>query len=108
MTNVDPTETVVVLVHDSPIGALAIPTPDGRLFAAGRGVPVPLPADVAGLAPGPWEPLTDGAVPDLDDGRSWRVGPDGAWQVRTPGFGLLAQEGVWRIADAPKKTSGKD
>lgn len=109
MTSIDPAETTVLLVHDSPIGTLAIPTPDGRLFAAKRGVSVAIPADVAGAAPGPWESLADGEMPDLDDGRSWRIGSDGAWQVRTPGHGLLAQEDVWRVADAPKpKTSGKD
>ena len=107
MTSIDPTETIVLLVHDSPIGTLAIPTPDGRLFVAKRGVSVALPADVAGVSPGPWESLADGDTADLDDGRSWRIGPDGAWQVRAPGAGLLAQEDVWRVAPKPK-TSGKD
>ena len=108
MTSTDPTETIVLLVHDSPVGALAVPTPDGRLYGAERGVTVALPAGVAGLAPGPWESLADGETPDLDDGRSWRIGPDGAWQVRTPGAGLLAQEDVWRIADAPKPKTSKE
>lgn len=101
MTGIDPTETVVLVVHDSPLGTLAIPTADGRLFVVERGAPTALPADVAGFAPGPWETLPDGAIPDLDDGRSWRVGDDGAWQVRAPGSGLLAQVDVWRHADAP-------
>jgi len=93
--------TDVLLVHSSPLGTLAIPTPDGRLFAAAAGTPVALPAAVAGVEPGAWESLPDGAVPDLDDGRSWQVADDGAWQVRTPGFGLLAQADVWRRADVP-------
>lgn len=109
MTSIDPTETIVLLVHDSPIGTLAIPTPDGRLFVAERGMSVAIPTDVAGAAPGPWESLADGEVPDLGDGRSWRIGPDGAWQVRTPGHGLLAQEDVWRIAPpAPARKSKED
>lgn len=88
----------VVLVHDSPLGTLAIPTADGRLFTAKRGEPAALPADVAGVEPGDWEPLADGALPDLDDGRSWMF-DDGVWLVRSPGSGLLAQEDIWRRAD---------
>lgn len=99
MTSTDSAD--VLLVHSSPLGTLAIPTPDGRLFAAEFGVPVALPADVAGVEPGEWEALPDGAVPDLGDGRSWRGGNDGAWQVRTPGSGLLAQTDIWRRADVP-------
>lgn len=109
MTSIDPAEMIVLLVHDSPIGTLAIPTPNGRLFVAERGVSVAIPADVAGAAPAPWESLADGETPDLGDGRSWRVGLDGAWQVRTPGHGLLAQEDVWRIAPpAPARKSKED
>jgi hypothetical protein len=93
--------TDVLLVHSSPLGTLAIPTLDGRLFVAEAGSPVALPADVAGVEPGAWESLPDGAAPDLDDGRSWQVADDGAWQVREPGSGLLAQVDVWRRADVP-------
>lgn len=90
----------VLIVHESPVGYLTVPTPDGRLFVAARGVPVRVPADVAGSAPGEWESLPDGGVPDLDDGRAWRV-TDGVWQVRDAGSGLLAQVDVWRRADVP-------
>jgi hypothetical protein len=54
--------------------------------------------------------VPDGTVPDLDDGRSWRLTDGGAWQVRAPGSGLLAQVDAWHRADvppaqvAPKKT----
>jgi len=99
MTSTDSAD--VLLVHSSPLGTLAIPTPDGRLFMAEPGVPVALPADVAGVEPGEWEALPDGAVPDLDDGRTWRLADSGAWQVRAPGSGLLAQIDVWRRADVP-------
>jgi hypothetical protein len=100
MTSTDASATVL-LVHSSPLGTLAIPTPDGRLFVAEPGVPVALPADVAGVEPGEWETLPDGAAPDLDDGRTWQLVDGGAWQVREPGFGLLAQVDVWRRADVP-------
>lgn len=90
----------VVLVHDSPLGTLAIPTPDGRLFVVKRGEPVALPADVAGEEPGDWAPLAKGEAPDLDDGRAYMV-EDGVWHVRAPGRGLLAAEDIWRRASAP-------
>jgi hypothetical protein len=95
------TSADILLVHNSPLGTLAIPTPDGRLFVAEAGVPVMLPADVAGVEPGEWEAVPDGTVPDLDDGRSWRLTDGGAWQVRAPGSGLLAQVDAWRCADVP-------
>jgi hypothetical protein len=105
MTSTDSVD--VLLVHSSPLGTLAIPTPDGRLFVAEPGVAVALPADVAGVEPGPWEALPDGAVPDLDDGRSWRLVDGGTWQVRAPGSGLLAQADVWRRADVPTAAPAK-
>jgi len=95
----------VVLVHDSPLGTLAIPTPDGRLFIAQRGEPVALPADVAGEEPGDWTPLADGETPDLDDGRMYMIAESGIWHVREPGRGLLAAEYVWRRASAPAPTA---
>lgn len=73
--------------------------PDGLAIVpagivAERGVPVQVPDDVAGRAPGAWEQLPASARPDFDDGRQYAW--DGtSWSVRDPGAGLLAQSDVW-------------
>jgi hypothetical protein len=94
------TEPTVRVVQRNPLGAtLAVPTPDGRVFAAEFGKPVEVPVALAGREPGPWVPLADGEAPDLDDGtRLWAQGGDGGWLWRDPGAGLLAQD-AWSLAD---------
>lgn len=97
----------VLVMQASPLGDLVVPTVDGPAFLARRGVAVEVPADVAGAAPGPWTALVDGEMPALDDGRSWSC-EDGAWSVRDPGRGLLAQEDIWTLAVEPATTEPKD
>lgn len=63
-----------------------------------RGVPVEVPVEVAGHAPGEWRARVDG------DPEHWptRIGEDGSTvETHDPGSGLLAQVGLWRLADAP-------
>lgn len=86
----------VTVIHDDPRGDLTVPLPDGTLIRAPRGVTVDVPADVAGRPPGDWVAEPGPA----DDGRSWRLRPDGTWEARDLGSGLLASE-HWTIPAAP-------
>jgi hypothetical protein len=85
------------VIHDSPLGTLVVPSITGALATAQRQVPVEVPDDVAGRAPGAWS--RHEGLPALDDGRSWRQSK-GVWEVRDPGRGLLAQDSLWRPAPA--------
>jgi len=94
------TEPTVRVVQRSPLGGtLAVPAPDDRVFVAEFGVPIEVPASLAGREPGPWVPLADGETSDLDDGtRLWTQDSDSRWSWRDPGVGLLAQD-AWSLAD---------
>jgi len=94
------TEPSVRVVQRSSLGGtLAVPAPDGRVFVAEFGVPIEVPASLAGREPGPLWGLVDGQMPDLDDGtKLWVQDTDGSWLWRDPGAGLLAQD-AWSLAD---------
>ena len=61
------------------------------------GESVDAPADIAGVAPGPWQPATADDPP----GWLWRDGEDGSLEGHDPGHGLLAQVDNWAPTGSP-------
>ncbi len=96
-----------VVMHDGTLGERALPDGRGGVVFAQPGVPFEVDDEVAGVAPGPWEPADADVVRD-EEGRDVSgqyahepvEGPDGAvvWRRRHLGGGLLAQESVFRAA----------
>ena len=96
-----------VVMHDGTLGERAVPDGRGGVVFAQPGVPFEVSDEVAGVAPGAWEPA-DGDVVRDEEGRDVSgayaheplEGPDGAvsWRRRHLGSGLLAQETVFRVA----------
>jgi hypothetical protein len=83
--------STVSLVYIGPATQVLVPALDANVQ---RGVPVEVPADLAGVAPGPWQPATADDPP----GWLWRDGADGVLEVHDPGRGLLAQVDNWAPA----------
>ena len=96
-----------VVMHDGTLGERAVPDGWGGVVVAEPGVAFEVHDDVAGQAPGEWEPADSDVVVD-DEGRdvSGRYAHEpvpseagGGWLRRELGHGLLAQEDVFREAD---------
>lgn len=92
-----------VVMHDSTLGERAVPDGRGGVVFAQPGVPFEVSDEVAGVAPGPWEPA-DGDVTVDEEGRdvsgAYAHEPleGGGWRRRHLGHGLLAQENDYRAA----------
>ena len=99
-----------VVMHDGALGERAVPDGRGGVVFAQPGVPFEVSDEVAGVAPGAWEPA-DGDVVRDEEGRDVSgayahepIGPGvaygvaGGWRRRHLGHGLLAQETVFRAA----------
>ena len=83
-------------------GSDVVHIPDAGAAAA-RGVPVDVPADIAGRPPGGWHVKTDA------DPAGWptRMGADGSTvETFDSGEGLLAQVDIWQPAAAGTDTEG--
>lgn len=92
-----------VVMHDGTLGERAVPNGWGGVVFAQPDVPFEVSDEVAGVAPGEWEPCA-GDVSRDDEGHdvsgefSHELLPDGTWRRRALGHGLLAQENDFRAA----------
>ena len=101
-----------VVMHDGTLGERAVPDGRGGVVFAQPGVPFEVDDEVAGQAPGPWEPVAGDVVRDeqgrdvsgayahepLSEPVTLEDGTVLAWRRRLLGAGLLAQENDFRAA----------